>query len=203
LCRGPPSVRPVSHSSAEAEYRAVANGVAEASWLRQLLMELHSPLTHSSLVYCDNVSAVDMSSNPVQHQRLYGCPRRQSRVRPLCARSPAARSCGSAPIPAVALLMPAAAPLVGLPLAPALLASPGALSAHTRLAPASLPSPGASCVAPVASTAPMSRVSSAPTAPAMSRRQLPSYRTWASISSTPTWAASSPQRPWASSLRPV
>jgi hypothetical protein len=34
----------VSRSSAEAEYRAVANGVAEASWLRQLLHELHSPL---------------------------------------------------------------------------------------------------------------------------------------------------------------
>ncbi|WVZ61592.1 hypothetical protein U9M48_011444 [Paspalum notatum var. saurae] len=31
----------VSRSSAEAEYRAVANGVAEASWLRQLLQELH------------------------------------------------------------------------------------------------------------------------------------------------------------------
>jgi hypothetical protein len=34
----------VSRSSAEAEYRAVANGVAEASWLCQLLHELHSPL---------------------------------------------------------------------------------------------------------------------------------------------------------------
>jgi hypothetical protein len=34
----------VSCSSAEAEYRAVANGVAEASWLRQLLQELHNPL---------------------------------------------------------------------------------------------------------------------------------------------------------------
>jgi hypothetical protein len=48
----------VSRSSAEAEYRAVANGVAEAAWLRQLLHELHSPLTTSTLVFCDNVSAV-------------------------------------------------------------------------------------------------------------------------------------------------
>jgi hypothetical protein len=32
-------------------------------------MELHSPLTRRSLVYYDNVSAVYMSSNPVQHQR--------------------------------------------------------------------------------------------------------------------------------------
>ncbi|WVZ82160.1 hypothetical protein U9M48_029453 [Paspalum notatum var. saurae] len=59
----------VSRSSAEAEYRAVANGVAEASWLRQLLTKLHSPLAKSTLVYCDNVSAVYLSTNPVQHQR--------------------------------------------------------------------------------------------------------------------------------------
>jgi hypothetical protein len=59
----------ISRSSAKAEYRAVANGVAEASWLRQLLAELHSPLAKSTLVYCDNVSAVYLSTNPVQHQR--------------------------------------------------------------------------------------------------------------------------------------
>ena len=59
----------VSRSSAEAKYRAVANGVAEASWLRQLLLELHQPLRRSTLVYCDNVSAMYLSTNPVQHQR--------------------------------------------------------------------------------------------------------------------------------------
>ena len=59
----------VSRSSAEAEYRAVANGVAEASWLRQLLQELHHPLDSACLVYCDNVSAVYLSTNPIQHQR--------------------------------------------------------------------------------------------------------------------------------------
>ena len=59
----------VSRSSAEAEYRAVANGVAEATWLCQLLLELHAPPRRASLVYCDNISAVYMSSNPVQHQR--------------------------------------------------------------------------------------------------------------------------------------
>jgi len=59
----------VSRSSAEAEYRAVANAVAEATWIRQLLTELHAPLRKTTLVYCDNVSAIYMSSNPVQHQR--------------------------------------------------------------------------------------------------------------------------------------
>lgn len=59
----------VSRSSAKAEYRAVANAVAEATWLRQLLTELHAPLPKTTLVYCDNNSSVYMSSNPVQHQR--------------------------------------------------------------------------------------------------------------------------------------
>ncbi|GKD50554.1 ribonuclease H-like domain-containing protein, partial [Tanacetum coccineum] len=47
----------------------VANVVAETAWLRNLLRELHSPLSTATLVYCDNVSAVYMSANPVQHQR--------------------------------------------------------------------------------------------------------------------------------------
>jgi hypothetical protein len=59
----------VSRSSAEAEYRAVANGVAEATWLRQLLLELHASPRRATLVYCDNISAVYMTSNPIQHQR--------------------------------------------------------------------------------------------------------------------------------------
>jgi hypothetical protein len=46
----------------------VANAVAETCWLRQLLHELHTPPSRSTLVYCDNVSAVYLSSNPVQHQ---------------------------------------------------------------------------------------------------------------------------------------
>jgi hypothetical protein len=59
----------VSRSNAEAEYGAMANGVAEATWLRQLLLELHTPLRRATLVYCDNISAVYMIFNPVQHQR--------------------------------------------------------------------------------------------------------------------------------------
>jgi hypothetical protein len=59
----------VSRSNAEAEYRAVANGVAEATWLRQLLHELQAPPSRCTLVYCDNISVVYLSTNPVQHQR--------------------------------------------------------------------------------------------------------------------------------------
>lgn len=59
----------VSRSSAEAEYRGVANAVAETTWLRNLLLELGCPLTKATIVYCDNISAVYLSSNPVHHQR--------------------------------------------------------------------------------------------------------------------------------------
>ncbi|KAK1613637.1 hypothetical protein QYE76_019154 [Lolium multiflorum] len=59
----------VSRSSAEAEYRAVTHAVAECYWLRQLLEELHRPMSSATVVYCDKVSAIYMSSNPVQHKR--------------------------------------------------------------------------------------------------------------------------------------
>ncbi|GJY78298.1 putative reverse transcriptase domain-containing protein [Tanacetum coccineum] len=59
----------LSRSSAKAEYRGVANAIAETCWLRNLLRELHTPLTSATLVYCDNVSAFYLSCNPVQHQR--------------------------------------------------------------------------------------------------------------------------------------
>nr|GEX18055.1 ribonuclease H-like domain-containing protein [Tanacetum cinerariifolium] len=59
----------LSRSSVGAEYRGVANAVAKTSWIRNRLRELHTPLFTATLVYCDNVSAVYMSANSVQHQR--------------------------------------------------------------------------------------------------------------------------------------
>nr|GFA08472.1 NBS-containing resistance-like protein [Tanacetum cinerariifolium] len=58
----------LSRSNAEAEYCGVSNVDTETAWLRNLHRELHSPLSTATLVYCDNVSAVYMSGNPVQHQ---------------------------------------------------------------------------------------------------------------------------------------
>ncbi|KAK4346002.1 hypothetical protein RND71_036178 [Anisodus tanguticus] len=58
-----------SRSSAEAEYRGVANVVSESCWLQNLLLELHCHVPNATLVYCDNVSAIYLSENPVQHQR--------------------------------------------------------------------------------------------------------------------------------------
>lgn len=59
----------VSRSSAEAEYKGVANTVAELCWIRNLLLELGCPISKTSVVYCDNISSVYLASNPVKHQR--------------------------------------------------------------------------------------------------------------------------------------
>jgi hypothetical protein len=48
----------VSRFSAEAEYRAIANAIAEGCWLRQLLQELHIIINTGIVMYCDNISTV-------------------------------------------------------------------------------------------------------------------------------------------------
>ncbi|GKB02022.1 ribonuclease H-like domain-containing protein [Tanacetum coccineum] len=60
--------QPTLSRSSAAECRGVANTVAETCWIRNLLHELHTPLSSATIVYCDNVSDVYLSSNPVQHQ---------------------------------------------------------------------------------------------------------------------------------------
>nr|GEU55754.1 hypothetical protein [Tanacetum cinerariifolium] len=60
---------PTTRKSTSVEYRGVVNVVAKTLWLPNLLCELHSSLSTATLVYCDNVSAVYMSVNHVQHQR--------------------------------------------------------------------------------------------------------------------------------------
>jgi hypothetical protein len=57
----------VSRSSVEAEYRAVANNVVDATWLRQLFYELQTLSSRCTLIYCDNINDVYLSTNPVQH----------------------------------------------------------------------------------------------------------------------------------------
>nr|GEZ46343.1 ribonuclease H-like domain-containing protein [Tanacetum cinerariifolium] len=48
----------LSRSSAEAEYQGVANVVAETTWTRNLLRELHAPLFTATLVHCDNYADI-------------------------------------------------------------------------------------------------------------------------------------------------
>lgn len=60
---------PVSRSSTEAEYRAMANSTAEIIWIQQLLTAMQVSLPQIPIMFCDNQSAMALASNPVQHSR--------------------------------------------------------------------------------------------------------------------------------------
>ncbi|RVW64572.1 Retrovirus-related Pol polyprotein from transposon TNT 1-94 [Vitis vinifera] len=59
----------VARSSAEAEFRAMAQGICEGIWLNRLLEELRVPLKHPMVLYCDNQAAISIAKNPVHHDR--------------------------------------------------------------------------------------------------------------------------------------
>ncbi|GKD94313.1 ribonuclease H-like domain-containing protein, partial [Tanacetum coccineum] len=51
-------------------YRDVANAVAETCWVRNLLREMHTPLSSAMLVYCDNVQVLHVPS-PYQYADIF------------------------------------------------------------------------------------------------------------------------------------
>ncbi|KAA0048721.1 gag-pol polyprotein [Cucumis melo var. makuwa] len=58
----------VSLSTAEAEYIAVGSSCSQLLWMKQMLDEYG--ITQSSMIlYCDNLSAISISKNPVQHSQ--------------------------------------------------------------------------------------------------------------------------------------
>ena len=59
----------ISRSSTKAEYRALASTAAKLYWIRMLLRDLGIFLSTPPLLWCDNVSALAIASNPVFHAR--------------------------------------------------------------------------------------------------------------------------------------
>jgi len=59
----------VAHSSAKAEYHAMASASCELIWLKNLLADLdfgsHTPM----ILFCDNQAVMHIASNPVFHER--------------------------------------------------------------------------------------------------------------------------------------
>ncbi|GKV44024.1 hypothetical protein SLEP1_g51255 [Rubroshorea leprosula] len=60
----------VARSSTEVEYRALATVSSKVMWVCHLLRELGHPVSSPPAVYCDNVGATHLSSNPVMHTRM-------------------------------------------------------------------------------------------------------------------------------------
>ncbi|GKB09776.1 putative RNA-directed DNA polymerase, partial [Tanacetum coccineum] len=61
--------RTVSRSSTEAEYKALADTVAELTWLQALLNELGIRSSSTPILWCDNLGATYLSANHIFHAR--------------------------------------------------------------------------------------------------------------------------------------
>jgi len=61
--------RTTATSSTEAEYIAQCSAVKEAVYLRQFLSELQQPISVPTSIFADNMGAIALAKNPVQHSR--------------------------------------------------------------------------------------------------------------------------------------
>ncbi|XP_060190847.1 uncharacterized mitochondrial protein AtMg00810-like [Lycium barbarum] len=59
----------VARSSAEAEYRALASTATEMTWITYILHDIGVYIQRVPILYCDNLSALYMTVNPVMHAR--------------------------------------------------------------------------------------------------------------------------------------
>ncbi|KAL0416651.1 UNVERIFIED_CONTAM: Retrovirus-related Pol polyprotein from transposon RE1 [Sesamum latifolium] len=59
----------VARSSAEAEFRGMAQGICELLWIKRVLSDLRIEHAKPMNLYCDNKAAIEIAQNPVQHDR--------------------------------------------------------------------------------------------------------------------------------------
>jgi hypothetical protein len=59
----------VALSTAEAEYIALSSAVQEALWIRRFLSDLSINVSNPMIIFEDNVGAIAMANNPVNHRR--------------------------------------------------------------------------------------------------------------------------------------
>lgn len=60
----------VARSSAEVEFRVMAQDACELLWIKLLLSDLGMSQTDSIRLYCDNKVAINIAHNPVQHDTI-------------------------------------------------------------------------------------------------------------------------------------
>ena len=59
----------IALSSTEAKYRGATVAACEVAWLCELLIDLCVDVTHKVVIYCDNLSSIQLARNPVFHAR--------------------------------------------------------------------------------------------------------------------------------------
>ena len=59
----------VSRSSTEVEYKSLVNATSEIIWIQTLLKELRVNQPRAACLWCDNLGATYLSSNPIFHAR--------------------------------------------------------------------------------------------------------------------------------------
>ena len=59
----------VALSSTEAEYRGAAIAACEVAWLNKLLHDFGLQVHRKVVLYCDNLSSIQLARNPVFHAR--------------------------------------------------------------------------------------------------------------------------------------
>lgn len=59
----------VAQSTAEAEYIAGCAAANQAIWLRRILHDIGETQQKPTPIYCDNMSAIAIAKNPVQHRK--------------------------------------------------------------------------------------------------------------------------------------
>jgi len=57
----------VARSSAQAEYRSIAQAICEMVWVEWLLKDLSMPVLSLKFLYSDSKSAINIVNNLVQH----------------------------------------------------------------------------------------------------------------------------------------
>jgi hypothetical protein len=59
----------VARSSTEAKYKSLANAAAEIIWINSVLKELGLTPIRPPILWCDNIGATYLTSNPIYHAR--------------------------------------------------------------------------------------------------------------------------------------
>jgi hypothetical protein len=59
----------VARSNTESEYKSLSNTATELHWIQSILHDLRFPLPTSPKLWCDNIGATYLSSNPIFHAR--------------------------------------------------------------------------------------------------------------------------------------